>query len=60
MLITGAESIENIMKMPAVASMIVNGDLARQLADEPLDRQISHIEAYQDSENRSRMRVIWT
>lgn len=58
-LITGDESRGDVMKMNAVAHMIVNGDLASQIADEPESRKIKRIDVSRDSSGRERLRVVW-
>lgn len=58
-LLTDETDPESIMKMPASAAMILNGDLARQLGDETFDRGVSHVEPYTDPEGRMRLNVVW-
>lgn len=58
-LITGSENDDHVRKMPAVASMVVNGDLATQLGDEDMSKQIERVEPYTDTNGRSRLRVVF-
>jgi hypothetical protein len=58
-LICGEESIDHVMRMPAVAAMIVNGDLANQLRGERFARSIEALEPYIDAQRRPRLRVVW-
>jgi hypothetical protein len=58
-LITGSESLDNVVKMNARVAMIANGDLAAQLSDELQSRPIQSIEPYVDTEGRPRLRVVW-
>jgi hypothetical protein len=57
-LVTGEESLEHVIKMPARAAMIAGGDLARQLSGELQSRQISRIEPYVDHKGRARLKVV--
>lgn len=59
LLIAGEEKIENTMILPARVSMICNGDLERQLADETFDHEISSVESFIDEQGRPRLRVHW-
>lgn len=58
-LITDDENPDRVARMPAVSSMIVNGDLARQLADEKQSRTIKAVEPYEDELGRMRLRVVF-
>lgn len=58
-LISGEELIETVAKVPAVTSMVINGDLSRQLAAEEHSRAIKGVETYQDENGRTRLRVVW-
>ncbi|MGE0792115.1 MAG: SMI1/KNR4 family protein [Sandaracinaceae bacterium] len=58
-LITGGHHLEHVTKMPARAAMVVNGDLATQLATELQTRQIARIEQYADEHGRPRLKVHW-
>jgi hypothetical protein len=57
-LLGGPELIANVVKMPARALMIANGDLATQLEDHP-ERAIERIETLDDELGRTRLRVAW-
>jgi hypothetical protein len=57
-LLGGPESIDNVVKLPARALMVWNGDLAVQLSGEP-DREVERVEAFEDESGRSRLRVVW-
>lgn len=59
-LISGEEVVDSISKLDAVASMIVNGDLSSQLAEQAKDRPIQEVQPYEDSNGRMRMRVVWS
>jgi hypothetical protein len=59
LLITGEESLENVSIMNSVAAMIANGDLYRQLADQPFDRAIAQVDIVKDEVGRDRLQVIW-
>lgn len=59
LLIGGEERLENVVRMNAVASMVANGDLAIQLAHERTDRAVRALETYEDTEGRTRLRVLW-
>ncbi len=54
------ERVENLMKLDAYASMILNGDLASQVAEESVDRKIVRVETYVDERGRTRLRVVWS
>ena len=56
-LISDDENPDRVVRMPAVKSMIVNGDLARQLSDE--NRPIKAVEPYADDLGRMRLRVVF-
>lgn len=58
-LISGQEIVDSVSKLDAVASMIVNGDLFSQLAEQAQDRSIQEVQPYEDSNGRMRMRVVW-
>jgi len=58
-LLSKDEDVANVLKMSAVSSMIVNGDLSRQLSATTTDQSISRIEPYADDKGRTRMRVIF-
>jgi hypothetical protein len=58
-LITGSETVENLMKLPAVASMIINGDLASQLRNGPAVGQIQRVDVVFDDKGRGRIKVLW-
>jgi hypothetical protein len=58
LLLGGDERIENVTKMNARASMIVNGDIATQRAAAP-ERSPSFVENYEDDFGRLRTRVVW-
>lgn len=59
LLISGEELIDNVAKMEAIATMIINGDLAVQLAGELVDRGIRSLEPYEDGNGKIRIRVLW-
>ena len=56
-LITGSEAESSIQKMPAIASMIINGDLFRQLRQTA--RAVKGVEIQDDDFGRPRAKVIW-
>jgi len=58
-LISGTEMVDAIEKMPATAAMIINGDIAKQLAHAEQSRAIERIEQYVDERGRSRLKVVW-
>lgn len=58
LLLGGEEKIENVMKMTARTSMIINGDLLTQLQSDP-ERDVDKLVSYEDEFGRSRMRVVW-
>jgi len=58
-LISGVESAEHVMKMPAETAMIVKGDLASQLFGQANDRVVERLEPYVDDHGRARMRVVF-
>lgn len=58
-LISGSEERSSVQKMPAVASMTINGDLSRQLALEPSGRTVRRVDIEQDGHGRPRAKVIW-
>lgn len=58
-LLTGEEKAEHITQIPAVVSMVVNGDLARQLGHEDPSRQVEAIRPYTDERGRERLDVVW-
>lgn len=60
LLISREEIVDSISKLDAVASMIVNGDLCSQLAEQAQDRPIQEVQPYEDSNGRMRMRVVWS
>lgn len=57
-LITGDESKGDLMMLPAAASMVMNGDLARQLLGPDAPAVVAGVEPYVDTEGRSRLRVV--
>ena len=59
LLVGGEERLENVLKMDALVSMVVNGDLATQLAHTDTERSIRALETYEDAEGRTRLRVLW-
>ena len=50
----GPELVDNVMVMPAITSMIVNGDIATGLLDPPDDAQLVGVEPWQDDRGRDR------
>jgi hypothetical protein len=58
LLLGGAERIENVMKINARASMIINGDIATQSAAMP-ERSPASVDNYEDDYGRLRSRIIW-
>lgn len=58
-LLGGGESPDSVSQLPAVASMIVNGDLASQLAEASGLRELAGLDPYIDSQGRMRMRARW-
>jgi hypothetical protein len=58
-LLGGEEHIANVQKMPRQTAMIFNGDVATQLDDGPEGGEIAGVEPYQDSRDRSRLRLVW-
>ncbi len=58
-LITGDENVASVSKLDAVASMIISGDLCRQVAEESHNRPVSELQTYEDPNGRTRMRVVW-
>lgn len=59
-LIAGGEDVDSVTKLDAVASMIINGDLCNQLAEQTQDRPIKELQPYEDAKGRMRIRVIWS
>lgn len=59
LLITGEEDVNSVSKLDASSAMIINGDLFNQLAEQHDDRDIKKIETYEDSNGRTRIKVIW-
>lgn len=59
LLISGEENVDLVSKLDAVASMVINGDLYNQLADQPQDRPIKELQPFEDADGRMRMRVVW-
>lgn len=58
LLLGGTEDAEHIRKVPARASMIINGDIATQCAEAP-DRSPASVETYEDARRRTRLRIHW-
>ena len=58
-LLTGEESLQNIVKMPSIAAMILNGDLATQLSDNRRTGSVAGVELFDDELGRSRIKVTW-
>jgi hypothetical protein len=58
LLLGGEERIENVHRIDARASMIINGDIATQAAAEP-DRLPASVQTFQDDLGRLRTRVVW-
>ena len=58
LLLGGEERIENVQKILARTSMIINGDIATQAAEEP-DRLPARVETYADDAGRTRLRIQW-
>jgi hypothetical protein len=56
-LITGSETESGIQKMPATASMIINGDMFRQLRH--ADRAVKRVDIQDDERGRPRAKIIW-
>jgi hypothetical protein len=58
-LLTGEESVEHIVKMPAAIAMIFNGDLATQLTGHGEGRAVERIDVVDDDHGRPRLQVVW-
>ena len=59
-LLGAPDTIQNVMKMSARVSMIINGDLAIQLDEAPEDAILERLTPYEDSEGRMRLALIWS
>lgn len=59
-LLCGETDPESIMLMSAHSAMIANGDLAREIGDATFEREVSHLEPFEDERGRMRLRVVWT
>lgn len=58
-LISHAQDIEQVQRMPLVAAMILNGDLFSQLGTEEQIRPLKGLQTYLDAKGRTRTRVEW-
>lgn len=58
-LITGVEDNGALEIIDAVASMVINGDLHRQLVLGPSGQQIKELRSYIDDLGRGRLAVVW-
>lgn len=52
--------LDNVMQMDAVAAMIIQGDIATQLASAPPGGRLTRVEPYEDDNHRMRLRLIWS
>ena len=59
LLLGGTESPENVQKMPAVAAMVVQGDLCVQLDGQLASRSIRELFTLEDEQGRTRLKVVW-
>lgn len=50
-------SVDNLMKIPTIDMMTINGDLCNQLID--TEEQVKYLEHYIDENGRARVKVIW-
>jgi hypothetical protein len=57
--LTGSKNIDSVMKMPAAAAMVLNGDIYTQLGRVSPSRLAKTIEPYKDNKGRMRLRVVW-
>jgi hypothetical protein len=58
-LLGGTETVDNIEKMDTRAAMICNGDIAVQLDNGPPNGSVIRVEPYEDTEHRTRLKLIW-
>ena len=58
-LISGVEDPETLQVIDAVCSMIIGGDLCRQVVHQPKGSSVRKLEVVEDAEGRPRLRVIW-
>jgi hypothetical protein len=59
LLLGGTEIIENVTTMNARSAMISNGDIATQLDAGPDEGQVKMLQPYQDTQGRTRLRLVW-
>ena len=59
LLLGGSEDINNVVKLDARASMICNGDLAKELEGAPGEKILKEVQTYEDDLHRSRLRLVW-
>jgi hypothetical protein len=59
LMLGGEESLNNVIEINAINSMILNGDIATQISNQNEDYEIKKVEIYQDSKGRNRLRIIW-
>jgi hypothetical protein len=59
LLLGGAESLDNVVKLPALAAMIIQGDICTQMYGQLASRRVQETQLYEDDRGRMRIRVVW-
>ncbi len=60
LLLSAGESVEKTQMLHSRTAMILNGDIFRQLANEPMEKQVKELKLYKDEHSNQRIQVVWS